>query len=123
MNDERIENILRESWNPEPPEGMRERVLRKGRLELNRGSRHALVIPINRWKLALVGLAILTVFLTNVSDYARQKRVTEMLGSESLSDAQQLDFLTQQRMTREMMALADWTSNETKDMQQPQGVD
>ena len=74
MNDDRIEELLRKSWSPEPPVGMRERVLRRAGRELE----HSAPRPAwtARWKLALASLGVLVILVTNVSDFARQARLS-----------------------------------------------
>ena len=75
MDDKRTEGMLRESWAPEPPEGMRERVLRRARAELGQPTRPAIF----QWKPLLATLAIIVVLVTNVSDHCRQSRMTAMM--------------------------------------------
>lgn len=77
MNDKHIEDILRESWSPEPPEGMRERILRRGRVELlhekdNKRRRWF------TWRTAMVAAGIVTVLLTNLADMSTRSKVAEM---------------------------------------------
>jgi len=81
MDDRHIEEMLRESWKPEPPEGMRERVLRRARQELARSGRP--VIGISRWRFAAASLALLAILLTGLSDAARQSRLSAMMDGAS----------------------------------------
>jgi len=74
MDDKRMEGMLRESWSPEPPDGMRERVLRRARAELGQPTRPAIF----QWKPLLATLAIVIVLLTNISDQCRQSRLAAM---------------------------------------------
>ncbi len=74
MNDDRIEELLRKSWPPEPPTGMRERVLGRAAQELKDASPRSALAA--RWKLALASLGVLVILLTNVSDHARQARLS-----------------------------------------------
>lgn len=74
MDDKRVEQLLRESWNPDPPDGMRERVLDKASRQASR-----------RWTLrehsrqaATVAASLLVVLLTGLSDRARQARLASM---------------------------------------------
>jgi hypothetical protein len=73
-------DLLRQSWQPEPPEALRERVIRAGRtqllLEQNRDRR-----PWFTWRLALAGLGIAVVFATNISDQVTQSRVAQIVRS------------------------------------------
>lgn len=80
MNDKRIEDILKQSWNPEPNDGMRERVLSRAK-EIAGRKRMPLIF--RQWKtaFAVVGLAI--VIFTNVSDNARQDRMTAIMGGSN----------------------------------------
>lgn len=80
MDDRRIEEMLRESWTPTPPDGMRERILRRTREELL--SRRS--AP-GRWKLALATIGLLVVLVTGVSDHARQTRLTAMMDGHASS--------------------------------------
>jgi len=75
MDDRRIEEMLRRSWQPQPPDGMRERILRRSRQELERRR------PI--WRFALrrpvfAALALAVLLAVNVSDHYRQARISAM---------------------------------------------
>jgi hypothetical protein len=75
MDDKNVEDILRESWSPEPPDGMRERVLRNSRQEVTR-------TPFRigyTWRMALAGLGIAIVVATNLADRSTQSRVAEIM--------------------------------------------
>ena len=76
MNDKRIEEILKESWSPHPPDGMKERILRRSREEITH--KRTRVFPVANWKPALATAAVLLVILTNVSDHLCQKRISAM---------------------------------------------
>lgn len=76
MNDKRIEDMLRKSWSPEPPEGMRDRVLRGSRQKNGDGCRRFQFTL--TWRGALVGLGLVLVFVANTSDGTTQSRLTEM---------------------------------------------
>ena len=77
MNDKQIEDVLRESWSPEPPDGLRARVLRGSRTELlHKQARSAR--PWFTWRMALTGLGIAVVLVTNISDRVTQSRVAEI---------------------------------------------
>lgn len=76
MNDKHIEDILRESWSPESPDGMRDRVLRKTResmLQEERAPRLRLA-----WRFVLVTAGVLIVFLTQLADRSTQMRLARM---------------------------------------------
>ncbi len=103
MDDKRMEGMLRESWSSEPPDGMRERVLRRARAELSRATRPAIF----QWKPLLATLAIIVVLVTNVSDHCRQSRMTAMMGGESLKITAPLDpasLLLQRRAVEGLLA-------------------
>lgn len=103
MDDKRMEEMLRESWSPEPPDGMRERALRRARAELGRATRPAIF----QWKPLLATLAIVIVLLTNISDHCRQSRLTAMMDSESLKLTAPLDpasLLLQRRAAERLLA-------------------
>lgn len=75
MDDRNIEEMLRRSWQPEPPEGMRERVLRRSRQEPERGRptwRFLLRKPV------FAALALAVVLAVNVSDHYRQARMSAL---------------------------------------------
>lgn len=77
MDDKRIEEMLRESWATQPPDGMRERTLRRARAELRRRRRPAIL----QWKPLLASLAVLILLATGISDHCRQSRLSLMVGS------------------------------------------
>ena len=94
MEDKKIEELLRESWSPKPPEGMRERVLRRSREEL-RQSRPTKV----GWRPVFVTIAILMVLGTGISDHCRQVRMARMMdgASPKMSTPFDLSSLLKQR--------------------------
>ena len=83
MDDRRIEEMLRESWKPEPPDGMRERVLRRARGELAHSRQP--VLGMSRWKFALASLGLLVILLANISDHARQIRLSATMHGSPLT--------------------------------------
>ena len=100
MDDKRVEKILKESWSPNPPDGMRERILRRGREELAPKRR----IPwITNWKPVLAAAAVLLVILTNFSDYRSQARISALMdGSQQrITVPQGADSLLAQRRRME----------------------
>ena len=78
MDDKRIEELLRESWSPKPPEGMRERVLRRSREEL-RQTRPTRI----GWRPIFATIAIVMVLGTGISDHCRQVRLAELMDGAS----------------------------------------
>ncbi|MCL5103053.1 MAG: hypothetical protein M1133_02910 [Armatimonadetes bacterium] len=82
MNDHQIEDMLRRSWRPEPPDGMRDRVLRRARAELAK-PKPGRVFGMSRWKLALTGIGIAIVIFTNVSDSVRQSHLSAMISGNT----------------------------------------
>ena len=78
MEDKRIEELLRESWSPKPPEGMRERVLRRSREELRQSRPTKL-----GWRPVFATIAIVMVLTTSISDHCRQVRLTQLMDGAS----------------------------------------
>jgi len=79
MDDKHIEDMLRDSWSPEPPEGMRERVLGRAREELLARKAGRGLRGINGWKLAFASLALFAILVSNLVEYARQERLAAMM--------------------------------------------
>lgn len=75
MEDRRIEDLLRQSWNPEPPEGMRERVLRRGREELSRKRCHWWGMSPFTWKLVFASVGVVLVVFSFVAEVVRESRI------------------------------------------------
>jgi len=82
MNDDRIEELLRKTWQPEPPEGMRERVLARAYKKMAKRRRFDFTWMLG-WKPALTALGIAIVLLSNMDDNRREARVTAMVGGSS----------------------------------------
>lgn len=78
MNDKKIEELLRETWSPKPPEGMRERVLRRSREELRQSRPTKL-----GWRPMFATIAILMVLGTGISDHYRQVRLARLMDGAS----------------------------------------
>jgi hypothetical protein len=78
MEDKKIEELLRESWSPRPPDGMRERVLRRSREEIARTRPSYL-----GWRPVFATIAILMVFATGISDHFRQERLSRLMDGAS----------------------------------------
>lgn len=76
MDDKRIEETLRESWKPEMPDGMRERVLRAARQGLLSAHRPRLRFP--RWKPLLAGIAIVIVLSTSIANHQVETRLAAL---------------------------------------------
>ena len=74
MDDERIEDMLRESRQTDMPQGMKDRVLRAARQELARSSKRS-VAPFLHWRPMLATGALLLVLLTNAADLGLQSRL------------------------------------------------
>lgn len=86
MDDKRIEDMLRESWQPEPPEGMRDRVLRKRRQAVRETaptSPHGWF----SWRVALAGLGVTIVIATGLADRGTQARLARIAGERSLANS------------------------------------
>ncbi len=78
MDDKRIEQLLRDSWSPEPPDTMRERVLARARQQT--AQRRAPFFGLRRWQAALVAASLLLVLSAGLSDHARQVRLASVRG-------------------------------------------
>lgn len=76
MDEREIEKLLREAWRPQPPEGMRERVLERARQELR--SRHRW-FAVRRWEAAWALIGVLIVLGAGISDFARQARIAAIV--------------------------------------------
>ena len=87
MDDRRIEKMLRESWSPEPPNGMKQRIIQRNREELARQRSRRPAFRISRWKPLLASMAILFVILANVSDRAAQSRLAKMMDGRPANSA------------------------------------
>ena len=83
MNDEHVERLLKESWSAPPPEGMRERVLRRANTDATRRQMHPPWLAANRWRLVLAGIWIGLVLLCGWQDQARQTRIAALVGGGS----------------------------------------
>ena len=104
MNDDRMEELLRKTWQPEPPEGMRERVLARAykKMAKRRGFDFSWMLG---WKPALTALGIVIVLLSNVADDRREARLTAMIGGPGASSpARNSDYLRMRREMNEMLA-------------------
>lgn len=80
MNDSKIEYLLRQSIDPQPPDGMRERVLRNARLQLKQQPRWRVLLG---WKPVLVLLTLLVIMMSSVDEHARNVRLSALIGNEA----------------------------------------
>ncbi|MCX6377624.1 MAG: hypothetical protein NTU88_16595 [Armatimonadetes bacterium] len=105
MDDKRIEDVLRESWKAEPPDEMRDRVLRAARQELSRADRP--LARVLRWRPLLASLAVVIVLLTNIADQRVQTRLAALTDghSRTITAPVNRDFLRQRREIADMLAL------------------
>jgi len=87
MDDKRMEESLRSAWSPQPPDGMRERVLRRAHEQSARSRSARPIFGVARWKFAFAGLGIAVVLLGNTADYARQSRMAQMMDGASAAGA------------------------------------
>ncbi|MEN6356912.1 MAG: hypothetical protein ABFD83_07500 [Armatimonadota bacterium] len=85
MDDRQIEDMLRKSWQPEPPNGMRERVITKAKLELTKHRQERSLGVMRLWKTALVAAIVLFVIIAWVGDSARQNRIDIALNGASVN--------------------------------------
>lgn len=83
MNDKLIEQKLRESFSPEPPAGMRERVLGRAGQELSPAQSRMRAPWFVNWRLAMATAGVLVVLTGNVSEYARDARLAALTNSGS----------------------------------------
>lgn len=107
MNDDRIEELLRRTWQPEPPEGMRERVLARAYEKMAKRRRFDFTWMLG-WKPALTALGIVIVLLSNIADNGTQARLIVMVGGSSglKSLAPNSDYLKMRRELDAMLASA-----------------
>ena len=106
MDDQRIEDTLRDSWKSEMPDGMRERVLRAARQGLLSANRPRVRIP--RWKPLLAGIAVVFILSTSIADYRVQVRLaalTDGHSTTSITAPADGGFLRHRREIARMLAL------------------
>lgn len=117
MNDRPLEDMLRNVWRPEPPNGMRDRVLRHARMELAK-PKPGRVFGISRWRLALVGIGLAIVIFTNVSDSVRQYHLSAMISGDTpaatVARGKSSIFETRREIER-MLAQSPVCSTDSKD--------
>ena len=104
MNDKQIEQLLKEIWSPKPPDGMRERVLRRSREEL----KHARPTWLG-WKPAFATVGILMVLASGVSDHCRQVRMARLMDGASPKMSAPFDpagLLKQRQEIESMLAMS-----------------
>ena len=107
MDDKRIEDMLRDSWQPSTPNGMRDRTLRLARQELSKRKR--LVFGISRWKIALTALGIVIVLLTNTANSRMDKRIDAIVCRQSVGcpDARVAQMISPQEWQRQQSQMVD----------------
>lgn len=108
MNNKNIEDLLRKSWSVEPPEGMRNRILCKVQMESQKST--PAFWRINRWKLALVSLAIAIIVFCNISDNLRSERIAEICGgthSKAIDVLSNNHYFEMRRQINDLLASAD----------------
>lgn len=82
MDDKRIEDMLRSSWQPLPPDGMRDRVLNRARRELTRPLRWFPRPAVPKWQVALVSAALAVVLACNLMGAAQESRIAALAESD-----------------------------------------
>lgn len=82
MEDKRIEELLRESWRPEPPEGMRERILNRAGRELSRPLPRFPRPAVPRWQLAFISGSLFVVLACNLLGTAQEARIASLVQSD-----------------------------------------
>ena len=104
MNDDRMEELLRKTWQPEPPEGMRERVLARAYEKMAKRRRFDFTWMLG-WKPALTALGIAIVLLSSIADNRREARLTAMVGGPGVSSPTRSgDYLRMRREMNDMLA-------------------
>jgi hypothetical protein len=83
MDDSKIEELLRESWQPEPPDGMRDRVMGRAQHELNRRTLRFPRISIPRWQAGLAVACLVLLLACGISDSARESRIASLESSNA----------------------------------------
>lgn len=79
MNDKQIEDLLRGSWSPEPPDGMRDRTLRGSRSAQERQPMsHRWV----NWRAGFVTAGLLLIVLTSLLDVGTQRHLAQICGEK-----------------------------------------
>ena len=84
MKDKQIEELLRESWQPEPPKGMRARVLNRARRELRPRWFFFPRLSLPRWQSAFALAAAVTVLACGISNSVRETRLAALENRDSL---------------------------------------
>ena len=109
MDDRRIEDVLRDSWQPMPPDGMRDRTLRLARKELARRQGGRRILGMGWWKIALPALGIMIVILTNVADSRLEERIDAMVCRQSTGgpEAQVAQMISPQEWQRRQSQILD----------------
>lgn len=82
MDDKRIEDMLRGSWQPEPPDGMRERIMNRARRELRRPLIRFPRLAVPRWQLGFAATALAVVVACNLVGAAQESRIAALVQSD-----------------------------------------
>ena len=85
MTKRRIEDKLRDYWDPKPPDGMWERTVMRARQEAAEWHANRRVFGVSRWKLALAAMGVAIVAFTNIAENVREERMVTMAGNVSPS--------------------------------------
>jgi hypothetical protein len=84
MEDKQIEELLRESWQPEPPDGMRKRVMNRARRELRPRWFFLPRLALPRWQAAFALAAAVIMLACGISNSARENRLAALENRDSL---------------------------------------
>ncbi|MCX6345486.1 MAG: hypothetical protein NT018_10520 [Armatimonadetes bacterium] len=109
MNNNRIEELLRDAWQPEPPDGMKGRTLSRAQSELTKRRWQVRFSKANKWQVALAAVCVAVVIFTNIDCSRREERLALMIGGQSAMGPQTRiarSFSAEEwgRMQSEMMA-------------------
>lgn len=96
MEDKQFEELLRESWEPEPPDGMRERVMNRAQAELGRRTFQFPWPEMPRWQVGLALTGVLILLVCGMSSISRETRLAAL---ESSDYAQPRIFMAQRPMS------------------------
>lgn len=98
MDDERLEEMLRQALAPRPAEERRARTLRRQREVLAQRRAHAGRGALPCWQLACAAAGILWILAAGAADHCRQARLAAMTGSPDLTSRE--TRLAQERLLR-----------------------
>lgn len=111
MDDRRIEELLQQSWQPAPTDGMLARTLARAQEEMAQRQRRP---AISRWKLAFAAVGVAVMIGTNVSDRATQTRIAAMTGGGQGISAPMPNNADILRMRRELKGLLAFAGHSDK---------